>query len=162
MADVPETPMTRLEQYWAGILDKIEGSGGNPNYVETIEGTLANPWGNVDYVTLVHKIQSREVTALLAVVLPDGTEWILPLVPYRWYDPSVLTLVASAARPAAAGTPIPMFGGCVIYDADPDPDLYQLIVSLEDTNYQWVDAASQLSQLPTTLTLIHHTLPDTP
>lgn len=42
---LPE-PKTRLERYWKGIYDKAtEGGGSNPNYVETIEGTLANPFG---------------------------------------------------------------------------------------------------------------------
>ena len=137
-----------------------EPGGSNPNYVETNTGTLANPWGNIDYVALVHEIKLRNVTAFLTTILPNGTEWIIPIVPYKWYDTSVLTLVASAASPAAAGTPIHMFGGCVIYDANPNPYLVQIIASLDDTNYQWVDATSQLSQLPAILTIIHHPLPE--
>lgn len=136
------------------------GGGGNPNYIETITGTLANPWGDINYGALVHEIQLRNVTALLTTILPNGTAWIIPILPYKWHDTSVLTLVASAASPAAAGTPIPMFGGCVIYDADPNPHLVQIIASLADTNYQWADATSQLSQLPTTLTVIYHPLTD--
>lgn len=46
MADIPE-PKTRLERYWAGILDKIDGGGGGGGgtAVEVVEGTVANPFG---------------------------------------------------------------------------------------------------------------------
>lgn len=43
---------TRLQTY----LSQLTSGGGNPNYVETITGTLANPWGDIDLSDLVTKI----------------------------------------------------------------------------------------------------------
>lgn len=133
--------------------------GGNPNYVETIKGTLANPWGDLSYTSLVHAIQLREVTALLSVVLPDDSTWILPLIPRMWADLTNLTLIASAAYPVGLLPQVTMMGGCVVYELD-SGDCAAIIVSSPDTNYQWVNLMQQMSQLPTTLTIIHHPLPD--
>lgn len=46
---VPDKPITRLERYWAAILDKIQGGGGSPVTIEpltvTENGTTTAPGG---------------------------------------------------------------------------------------------------------------------
>ena len=46
------------------------GSGGNPNTVETITGTLDDPWGSVDVAALVTALGNLGVTANMTV---DGS-----------------------------------------------------------------------------------------
>lgn len=143
----------------------IVSGGGNPNHVETITGTLENPWGDLSYTSLVHAIQSKEVTTLLSVVLPDDSAWIFPLIPRMWDNPTDLALIASAAYPAGFLPQVTMMGGCVVYEqysGETSPHCAAIVVSSPDTNYQWVNLIEQMSQLPATLTIIHHPLPDTP
>lgn len=41
--------------------------GGNPNYVETIEGTVQSPWGGVSVSELVSEIEAGAATAFIEV-----------------------------------------------------------------------------------------------
>lgn len=43
------------------------GGGGNPNYVETITGTVANPWGNANYNDLVAGIAQQNITVYFSI-----------------------------------------------------------------------------------------------
>ena len=49
-----------------------EPVGGNPNYVETITGTLAEPWGNVNYASLIDGINDGSITAEIIASIPNG------------------------------------------------------------------------------------------
>ena len=96
MADVPE-PITRLEQYWDAILDKITGGSSvtvealnvtendtytapegkayspvtvavpNPNSVMTVTGTVVAPFGSIDPAELHTAITSNNATALMVI-----------------------------------------------------------------------------------------------
>lgn len=44
------------------------GGGGNPNYVETIEGTLANPWGDYAFNDIMDLVSSRNATLILSFI----------------------------------------------------------------------------------------------
>lgn len=53
-----------------------ESGGGNPNRVETITGTLNDPWGDVDCEELSEALQSNNATAIIeadATALGFGT-----------------------------------------------------------------------------------------
>lgn len=93
---VPE-PITRLEKYWAAILDKIQGGGSvtvealnvtendtytaptgkayspvtvavpNPNSVVTVTGTVAEPFGSIDPAELRTAITSNNASVKLVV-----------------------------------------------------------------------------------------------
>ena len=43
------------------------GGGGNPNTVQTITGTLANPWGDVDPDELGAKLESLDASANITI-----------------------------------------------------------------------------------------------
>lgn len=61
---VPNVPLTRVEQYLAAIAEN--GGGGNPNTQQTITGTVANPWGNVNYDKLAAALYSEDAHATIA------------------------------------------------------------------------------------------------
>jgi hypothetical protein len=50
--------------------------GGNSNYVETIEGTLANPFGSIDAFVLANEIADGNATATLTFEAENET-WVL-------------------------------------------------------------------------------------
>ena len=43
------------------------GGGGNPNTVQTVTGTLANPWGDIDVSKLFTDLENEEATAYLTI-----------------------------------------------------------------------------------------------
>lgn len=43
------------------------GGGGNPNRVETITGTAANPWGDVDFNTFYNALRNNEANAYITL-----------------------------------------------------------------------------------------------
>ena len=71
------------------ILGKQSGGGGggsNPNYVETVTGTVASPWGNLDAAGLYAALQRGDATAKMLIDpsqlgLPAVEIFISPLVP---------------------------------------------------------------------------------
>lgn len=137
MAEIPE-PKTRLEQYWAGILDKIEGGGsGNPNYVETIEGTLANPWGNYSYGTIIQDIADNNITAYLMMTMHPQH------IQYSGFPTSGWVSVSATI---SAVTQIQYTGGGVLNFAREYSGF---------STYTDIDPAT-----PCTLTIIHHPLPN--
>ena len=58
------TPGNTNEQILRLALDDLEGV--NPNYEETIEGTLENPWGSVDVAKLHDAIVNQNATIILS------------------------------------------------------------------------------------------------
>ena len=143
---VPSTPLTRLEQYWAGILDKIEGGGGgNPNYVETIEGTLANPFGELDFDELYSELGAGGVTLILSALGASMMGQING-------SGSILFGTVLFAAPIDAA---PWIGGSVSYV--PGEELLDYAKVLQ--NGVWVDLPATTQ---TVLTVIHHPMPDTP
>lgn len=155
MADVPETPMTRLEQYWAGILDKIEG-GGNPNYVENIVGTLANPWGDVDIADVVDDCTQQMATIYL---LADGTAIGLPEVELNLQRGGITSTEVPFAVAAAHtnNSDIYFNGFLVVFDISTGTATAAVIQNDGDLT----NLLPYTSQIPTALSIIHHPLPDT-
>ena len=52
------------------------GGGGNPNYVETIVGTLANPWGSYAFSDIRRNIANNAITAYITT--SDSRKWFIP------------------------------------------------------------------------------------
>ncbi len=121
------------------------GGGGNPNYVETIEGTLANPWGKVDYGLLLIDIASNNATAIITV----------PALSFfsSYLNVSSNHLIANGAR-FNIGEPSLLSAGLASYGGD--GTLNSLLMWQNGTT---VDVTSTMSGYETTLTIIHHPLP---
>jgi len=64
--------MLDTESFLLGIATGGGSDGGNPNYVETIEGTLANPWGDIDPATLHQSVLSGDADVRLDIGGPPG------------------------------------------------------------------------------------------
>lgn len=120
-----------------------EPGGGNPNYVETIEGTLSNPWGLYSFDDIFNGIVNSEITVAMSV---QGLTQGLYLPLFISGDESITTQACSYS---AGGVPtsaaiVEWYGG----------DL--------DTHTIWLDGEVQTLPvfLVTTLKIIHHPLPE--
>ena len=79
--ELPDVPLTREEMYLAEIAaNGGGGSGGNPNSVQTITGTAANPWGDVDYAELAEAISNNNASATIGYELGDTILYPRPMV----------------------------------------------------------------------------------
>ncbi len=145
--NIPATPLTRLEQYWAGILDKIEGGGGgNPNSVETVTGTVGNPFGELAFDELYSGLGNNGVTLILSAL---GAS----MMGQTSGSGNILfgTVLFSAPIDAA-----PWIGGSVCYYASGEETQLDYAKVLQSGVWADLPAAT-----PTVLTVIHHPLPDT-
>lgn len=179
---VPETPITRLEKYWAAILDKIQGGGSapvletltvttngtttapsgkayspvtvdvpNPNYLETISGTLANPWGNADRAWLKSAVSGNEASAMMFV---DGTAVGMQPITVLMSptgSPSVLWFSTSNYDSSIEQFQTVCFGW--------NTDSGALTEAVALINGTTVDLSDYATVVHTTLTIIHHPLP---
>lgn len=177
---VPETPITRLEKYWAAILDKIQGGGSvtvealnvtendtytaptgkayspvtvavpNPNSVVTVTGTVAEPFGSIDPAELHTAITSNNATALMKI---DATAIGVSYTLHLFAQPAdsaFLNFQAVGAMNAA---------GCSCADASYSKttgELYGVAALTQGVYSLLTDSAALLT---TTLTVIHHPLP---
>lgn len=128
----------------------VSGGAFNPNYVETITGTLANPWGEADYAQLVSDVASKNATAFISVPTMNFAAYLLADVNDNAFvvnganflitDPPSL-YIAAFARYTSGGA---------------------LSLLLTWQNGTTTDVTSMLSGSETTLTITHHPLPDAP
>lgn len=56
-------PLSRAE----GLVGQSKSGGGNPNQVQTITGTYANPWGEVGRDAIANAIANHSATAYISV-----------------------------------------------------------------------------------------------
>ena len=132
------------------VITGTASGGGNPNYVETVTGTLANPWGSVTPATLQTAISGNNATALLTVdasAIGMGTAYLVA-TPF--------------AQQAIAFQAVGSSGSSVADWAAVDV-AYGTNGSLA---YAWInrsgaalDATAYAQSITTTLTIIHHPLP---
>lgn len=125
-----------------------EPSGGNPNYVETIEGTLANPWGEKNPSTLYDAMEQGDITLSLSINVP-GIDLTLPCV----------IVGDKLTFPVASNQPTSFLAGVVEYDNfDVSEKVYQIVK--DDLTTMDITAGFPL-QTPVILTIINHPLPET-
>ena len=118
----------------------VSSSGGNPNSVETIDGTLANPWGDVDFSDLRRELGRKEATLILSSGGSgmNGSVQGLGIIFGSCYFTG-----ASAQSPAVAAS--------IFYDETSALDYAKLL-----SGSSYVDLPSAT---PCTLTIIYHPLP---
>ena len=121
------------------------GGGGNPNYVETITGTLENPWGNVTASDFAAALASNEVSATLQITVGTATALVNPVISGSYlifsvaaYGSSGWSVIASAAYLVSNG---------------------RLLYAFYQQGGTLTDLKSMSESISTTLTIIHHPLP---
>lgn len=123
------------------------GGGGNPNTEQTVTGTLANPWGDVDPVELASAIGTRDADASIVI------------------DASALGAGTVGGRLGATDrlyvNGANLVDGTMAYDViwGPDGTLYDAKML---SGGQVVYISQYATMLPTTIIVIWHPLPDTP
>ena len=124
------------------------GGGGNPNYVETITGTLANPWGDIDILDLGQKVMNNNATVFLEI--NDASHSVTPLQGLFIVDDVNVSAMFSFSMffdESFSAISVVFLGGNFLNS-----------VSIDGTAGSYtVDQIP--STTPTTLTIIHHPLP---
>lgn len=123
----------------------VSGGGGNPNYVETIEGTLANPFGELDFDELYRELGAGGVTLILSALGATMMGQING-------SGSILFGTVLFAAPTDAA---PWIGGSVSYVTGDELLDYAKVLQ----SGVWADLPAATT---TTLTVIHHPLPEEP
>ena len=153
---VPDKPLTRLEQYWDGILEKIEGGGGNPNYVETITGTVANPWGDIDFDELVTMIRSGDADAILEAtisILIEGEELTYGFKGY-------MSIVNDDLVEFSTVLPLPNFIAMSLVYTTANKDFSYAHGGVYDELNTELPEGVMNTSVSSNLTVIHHPLPN--
>lgn len=132
-----------------------QSGGGNPNYVETIEGTAANPWGDVNPAELRIALENNSATARITVDLsylsPD-----LPLTTFEYSTMSGGSQLYFSVMNFIEDPLGPSEGGGIAYSANgPLSGAVAYIASIGS-----LDLSQEAEHFPTTLTIIHHPLPE--
>ena len=133
-----------VNQNDAVTVEDTGGGAGNPNYIETIEGTLANPFGELDVEELFSGLANNGLTLILLAL---GSSLVGQIIGNN----SILFGTAVFSDPTDSA---PWLGGSVSYYF-PD-DTVQLGYAKVCQNGVWNDIPATMR---TGLTVVHHPLP---
>ena len=99
ISETPEnTNMNILNQF----LDELSEGNSNPNYIETVEGTLDNPWGSIDYHGLVTACAANNANATLVFAIKRGNSTFTASAPMVMNDSSGDFTLASYYDPTSS------------------------------------------------------------
>lgn len=144
--EVTENSRNRF-QYW---LKRIE-VGGNPNYVEKIEGTVANPWGAMtpyEVEELRVNVLGKRASVIMSVKVQQAN------VIFYLQATGANSLVGSAAFYNT--NPIDLNEAYKVEYNAPDARLEYIYATVGGASLDYTQYAAAL---PATLTIIHHPLP---
>ena len=152
---VPEfTPHTRIEALLMEVARTVaEGGGGNPNRVQTVTGTLAQPFGDYNlYESLLDAVTNGNASAQLDFVFND-VPMQLQVGP-NVGSPGLLGSMASIRAQA--------YDAASIFWSDLDQGVYGVAIARmvgSATHGTIVDISEMASSISSTLTIIWHPLP---
>lgn len=153
---VPGTPITRLEKYWAAILDKIQGGGSAPSDPEwrsfTATGTLAAPFTLADLVRLDNADTIYGEMAIDATVIGAGSASAY----FNYVNLTYGTLYFSVAG-IPSTTVSEVTAAAVAIAIDDDPPAVRLESARMMQQGAIVDVSQYASLMPTTTTFVYHT-----
>ena len=138
---VPDVPYTRIEQYLAYIAEN--GGGGNPNTQQTIQGTMANPWGDVIYSDLAAALYNGNAHANMRSASGN-----LPLLSNNGRSIYVSNASIGATIADSAATE-------VIWDDNGSVNYIHIIAG-----DQYQDYTAYVAEIQTNLTIYWHPMPD--
>lgn len=173
-ADV--APYNRLERILAGedleptnrleyFAKEAASGGGNPNRVQTITGTLAEPWGDVGFdalfeaLPLYHDDTTTTARNATAIIRIDGTSLGMgsAKLPLHSYESGLSDFIYGDGIAILAKGFLAAEGGWK-KDGICEANIYT--GSSQDWTYTETDIEAYASAIPTTLTIIWHPLPD--
>ena len=130
------------------VAKKLSGGGGdNPNGVTTINGTVANPWGEFDPNNLNKWLDSRDATAQMIITLGEQTgQAYLQAGEDGW-------ITSSATQGDNSG-----FLTLAVSWQNGVLNSFWTMQGASGA-YQYQDLSAMASQCPTTLTIVWHPLP---
>ena len=145
--------MTDASGHWQELGSPGGGGGGNPNYVETIEGTLGYPWGDYSLRNdLAPKILSNDIDFYVTFSLNGASYTAFP----NRGNTSAVTRVCSAYSLTATTARV----SSLRYSPNGTLQSAKVIPELSESNGIWSGNGITLdSTTPCTLTIIHHPLP---
>ena len=141
--------MLDVESFLLGIAAGGGGGGSNPNYVETITGTLANPFGSYTMAEIQQMISTKSASFFITFTDEHGHEQTLAgtgAVEPGEYSELYFSVVY------VTGTSTSYSAYAIVYDAVENSMLY----AIELIGRTRTDLSSSTS---CTLTIIHHPLP---
>lgn len=147
---VPEIEtQTTEEQLMLAVAQKLAegGGGGNPNTVQTITGTVGNPWGDVDYDELMTAIKSGDASAMLDFTFNQIPVSLRLSATEEIYGTTAQILPVSNIYLAASAT----------WHGSNPIEVYMVGT---DTSNEIIDASATVKDIPSTLTIIWHPLPE--
>lgn len=152
-----EVNINARTRYQAYLKELSSISGGNPNYVETITGTLANPLGDstYTYADLLELQIANAVTMkadIKASAIGEVDFWSYLYVNYN-PELAIYSLLLSGVFDA--GDTANDWSAFVYTLVSPGPDTALLL-----TKGVVTDLSAYLGLIPTVLTIIHHPLPE--
>ena len=155
---VPEKPITRLEQYWAAILDKIQGGGSVPPDPEwrsfTATGTLAAPFTFEDYLSLDMADKIYVTMEIDATAIGAGNAKV-SLDKINKSNPSGVTLHFSACSiPTTTVSDATAADAVILLDTDNNSVILRAALMMQQGAI--VDVLQYASLMPTTTTVVYH------
>lgn len=125
------------------------GGGGNPNSVQTVVGTAADPWGDIDFETLSEALYTNNASGKLVVEQNQilGRAKTLHLTGDENHN-----LIYGEKGDVSSTDYFALFGSWV------SNGVSHLYANSNDTGF--VDGTAYASMLPTTLTVVWHPLPE--
>ena len=115
---------------------------GNPNYVETIEGTIANPWGQYDPIDLEREYSDQNISLIL-IHSGNWDEYIA----HPTFPNSIRTFSCCFGLYGENGA----YGSYLSYNSS-----FVLVNAIEQEN---TNTRTLVGITPCTLIIIHHPLP---
>lgn len=123
------------------------GGGGNPNTDQTVTGTLANPWDDIDPVELASAISTRDADASIVI---DASALGAGTVSGRLGATNHMYVTGANLTDSTTAYEVIWWADGVLYTA-------KML-----SGGQVVDISPYATMLPTTIVVVWHPLPDTP
>lgn len=126
--------------------------GGNPNSVQVITGTLANPFGDVNLAELITAFNTGGASIFIAIDATVIGQGVFPDAPMNWTSDYGLSITG------VTGNTSELLRAALINWSSIDGTLTYAVMY---TGASGTDIESYASQMPTTLTIYWHPMPET-
>jgi len=130
------------------------GGGGNPNTVQTVTGTVASMWGDIDLDALLTALLNMEATVyayLNASAIGMG-EFRFMIYPFKDGSYGGMYVTASDITPNGSSASVKAYS--IFWELDGSLTYYDYV-----DNGAYTDATAYASYITTELTVVWHPLP---